>query len=85
MPAMPMRGAGRRQRVVDRQGGPFETAFDASPSGLALLDNDGVVVRANPALPLCLGAAPDDVTGLTLADYKTFDGPAARALRAAVR
>ena len=85
MRAKPVRGAGRRHRIDDPQGGPFETAFDASPSGLALLDYNGVVVRANPATALRLGAAPGDATGLTLADHETFDGSAASALRAAVR
>ena len=48
MRAMPMRGAKRRRRIDDPQGGPFETAFDASPTGLALLDADKTMADAAP-------------------------------------
>ena len=69
----------RASRIDDPAAGPFETAFDASPSGLALLDPDGVVLRANPALATLLGTDPALATGVTLADHEAFAGPAASA------
>lgn len=61
--------------------GPFEVAFDAAPSGLALLDDDGVVLRANPALAVVLARdAAVRLEGIVLAEHEAFSSTAANAL-----
>ena len=84
MRSVPGRGGWRRQRLDDPLSGPFETAFDASPSGLALLDADGVVVRANPAMATLLGTESGEPTCQALADHALLAGAPGTALRAAV-
>ena len=82
MRAVPRRRDRRSPSSDDRLRGPFETAFDASPSGLALLDAAGVVLRANPALANLL--EDDDPSGTTLAHHPAFVGGSAAAFQAAV-
>ncbi len=44
----------------------FEQAFDRAPIGMALVANDGRLVRANDALAHMVGRRRDDLTGVSL-------------------
>ncbi|WP_432492646.1 sensor histidine kinase [Kineococcus auxinigenes] len=44
------------------------TTFDASPSGIAVLEADGTIVQVNPALAALLGRGAGELLGLTTAD-----------------
>jgi diguanylate cyclase (GGDEF)-like protein/PAS domain S-box-containing protein len=57
------RGSVRLARAEEQ----FRTAFDDASSGMALLDDAGRVLRANPALHALLGV--DQLTGMHLRDF----------------
>ncbi|MFE5742140.1 putative bifunctional diguanylate cyclase/phosphodiesterase [Streptomyces celluloflavus] len=48
--------------------GDYRTAFHSAHLAMALLDRDGLVLAANPALGELLGADPDDLVDATAAD-----------------
>nr|WBO78193.1 EAL domain-containing protein [Streptomyces sp. SBE_14.2] len=47
---------------------PFRSAFDASPLAMAVVDREGLVTGANPALGALLGSTPKELTGAVAAD-----------------
>lgn len=51
-----------------RAGAQFSAAFDRAPVGLALLDENRVIVRANAALSRLTGYGIDDLTGRACSD-----------------
>lgn len=64
----------------------FRTAFQQSPVGLALVDDDGWILQVNTALGALLGVAPEDLAGRRLAAFhdpaeQGEDGPAAEGER----
>jgi signal transduction histidine kinase len=44
----------------------WEAAFNSLDQGMAVLDDDRIITRANPALPELLGLPPDQATGTRL-------------------
>jgi PAS domain S-box-containing protein len=52
----------------DEQDRPFKLGFDAAPIGMALVDQLGHTVHANPALVRFLGYPKDDLVGRVLFD-----------------
>ncbi|GIE76659.1 hypothetical protein Aph02nite_26090 [Actinoplanes philippinensis] len=58
----------------------FRSLVEASPIGMAVLDEDGRWTRVNPAVPALLGYTSDELAGLSLADVthpgdRDADGP----------
>lgn len=51
-----------------RVGAQFSAAFDRAPVGLALLDHDWLIVRANAALSRLTGYGLDDLVGRVCSD-----------------
>lgn len=51
----------------------FTALYSASPSGIALADNDGTIVEANPALGRILGCDPAELRGTAIAELGTTD------------
>ncbi|MDT9701629.1 EAL domain-containing protein [Streptomyces sp. P17] len=47
---------------------PFRSAFDASPLAMAVVDREGLVTGANPALGDLLGSSPQALAGTIAAD-----------------
>lgn len=62
--SIPGGAPGDRHPAIDR----FATLFTVAPIGIALTDNDGTIVEANPALGTILGRDCDTLRGTQLAD-----------------
>jgi signal transduction histidine kinase len=60
------------QQVVEAQT-HLQQVFDGLPTGLALLDNDGRLLRANPAWPRLWGLEPEAVRLRQMAPWDMFE------------
>ncbi len=56
------------RRAADAAGAQFSAAFDRAPVGVALVDADRTIVRANPALAELTGLGPGDLVGMSCED-----------------
>jgi PAS domain S-box-containing protein len=58
----------RQRRARARSEALLENALEGSPNGIALVDASGAIERANPALGVLLGEAPERLVGRRLDD-----------------
>ncbi len=75
----------RLYEMVRRSTEEWETAFNGLSEGLAVVDSEGTILRANRALGELAGRSPRAVVGADFADAVAEGASAARAVAAAAR
>jgi diguanylate cyclase (GGDEF)-like protein/PAS domain S-box-containing protein len=68
----------RAERVMRATEHLFQEVFTSSPTGVAITDLAGRVIRANPALAEILACEPEDLVGESIVDYVADDDPGLR-------
>ncbi len=76
---------GRLYEMVRRSTEEWETAFNALSEGLAVVDSEGMILRANPALGDLAGRSPRDLIGADFAASVADGASAARELPASAQ